>query len=149
MGDEKDFLSETDFGHPTLDKGNMAIQIPKPIKGTGRYPLILEQHSTISSHNSAVPAVVSVEAKGLTVPPSTYQNPLMVTAPAPRFMPSELLSVPQSTQAAPPTLEAVLLERKRRLASTNASISSSPVSFGPQQYLAKPCSKCGEFSVEP
>ena len=157
MDDEKDFLSESDLGHPTVDKGNMAIQIPKPIKGTGRYPpsVILEQHSTISSYDSAVPAVVSVEAKGLTVPPSTYQNPsLMVTAPAPtRFMPSGLLSVPQSTQAAPPTistptLEAVLLERKRRLASTNASISSSPASFGPHNnILPSPVVSAGSFGL--
>ena len=120
-----------------------AIQMPKPIKGTGRYPpsIILEQHSTISSYDSAYPTVISVEAKGLTVPPSTHQNhpSSVMTTPAPapaRLTPSTPLPRPQTglpTQmmSTLPTLEAILLERKRRASNTNVSNSSSPVPSGP------------------
>lgn len=116
-----------------------AIKMPKPIKGTGRYPpsVILEQHSTISSYNSADPTVISVEAKGLTVPPSTHQTlpSLVVTAPA-RLTPSAPSPRPQTalpTQSMNtlPTLEAILLERKRRASNANASNSNSPVPSGP------------------
>lgn len=138
MDDEKDgklFYSETDPGHVSLGKkGATAIHIPKPIKGTGRYPpsVILEQHSTISSYDSAVPAEV---AKDLTVPPRAYQNPapavVNTLAPAPvRLAPSALLRSAQSVPSTPtigtPTLEAILLERKRRLtSSTNGSNANS------------------------
>ena len=130
MDDEKDielFYSETDPGHESLGKGTTAIQTPKPIKGTGRYPpsVILEQHSTISSYDSAVPAV---EAKGSTVhnPSSVVNTP----APAPvRSTPSAFLRSPQTVPSYPtiatPTLEAILLERKRRLTSTNNATSNS------------------------
>jgi metal transporter CNNM len=116
-----------------------AIQMPKPIKGTGRYPpsVILEQHSTISSYDSTGPTIISVEAKGLTVPPSTHQDPpsLVVTAPAPtRLAPPAPSSRPQTalstqTMSTLPTLEAILLERKRR--ASYATNSSSPVPSGP------------------
>jgi metal transporter CNNM len=135
MDDEKDsvlFYPETGPGHVPP-----AIQIPKPIKGSGRYPpsVILEQHSTISSYDSAVPAVTNVEGKDLTLPPPTYQKPtLVVKAPAPvRLTSSALLRNPQLTHTAPttptistPALEAILLERKRRLTSTHHSNPSSP-----------------------
>jgi metal transporter CNNM len=136
MDDEKDRMSR--------GRDPIAIQMPKPIKGTGRYPpsVILEQHSTISSYDSAIPFIISAEEKGLTMPPSTHQNlpSLVVTAPAPapaRLIPSAPLPRPQtalSTQTIstlPTTLEAILLERKRRAPNTNASSSSSPVPSGP------------------
>lgn len=134
MDDEKDSV----LSYPETDPGHVltAIQIPKPIKGS-RYPpsVILEQHSTISSYNSAVPAVTSVEEKDLTLPPPTYQKPsLVVKAPTPvRSTPSALLRNPQLTHTAPttptistPALEAILLERKRRLTSGHNSNPSSP-----------------------
>ena len=136
MDDEKD--STAQGRDPT------AIKMPKPIKGTGRYPpsVILEQHSTISSYNSADPTVISVEAKGLTVPPSTHQNlpSLVVTAPA-RLTPSASSPRPQTalptqTISTLPPLEAILLERKRRASNANASNSSSPVPSGPHNNLA-------------
>jgi hypothetical protein len=107
MDDEKDNLHFSDPGQLPPGKFTTAIQVPKPIKGTGRYPpsVILEQHSTISSHDSATPAVTSVDSKGLTVPPPTYQKPSsVVTAPVPiRLTPSALLQNPRLTQTAPTT----------------------------------------------
>jgi len=126
--------------------------MPKPIKGTGRYPpsVILEQHSTISSYESnsaflpceAVPTTVtSVEGKGLVLPPAYQSVPsVMATTPAAaRLMPSapylgSQVSPPILTSAPPAlSLEAILLERKRRLTTTssNVSNSSTPVHFGP------------------
>ena len=139
-----------------------AIQMPKPIKGTaGRYPpsIILEQYSTISSYDSAVPTVIGVEAKGLTMSPSTHQNlpSSVVTAPAPaRLTPSAPLPKSQtalSTQtiSTSPTLEAILLERKRRASNTNASNPSSPVPFGPHNNPAfippSPVPSAGSFGL--
>ena len=137
----------------------MTIQMPKPIKGTGRYPpsVILEQHSTISSYDSAVPVVIGVDAEGLTKPPSTHQNlpSSVVTAPAPaRLAPSATLPRSQTTlstqtMSTPPALEAILLERKRRASNTNASNSSSPVPFGPHNnptfIPASPAPSAGSF----
>lgn len=135
MDDEKHLFSET-------DPGSRAIQMPKPIKGTGRYPpsIILEQHSTISSSDSAfapLPAGIS----GATLFPPPNQNLLSVVMPAPapvRLASSALLNPTLQTTLSTPTstplaLEAILLERKRRLvaSSNNASICSTPVSFGP------------------
>ena len=136
-----------------------AIQMPKPIKGTGRYPpsIILEQHSTISSYDSAVPTAISVEAKGLTMSPSANQNlpSSVVTAPAPaRLAPSAPPSRPQTvlptqTMSALPPLEAILLERKRRASNTNASSSSSPVPIGPHinptSISSRPTPSAGSF----
>ena len=146
MDDEKDGTG----------RGPTAIQMPKPIKGTGRYPpsVILEQHSTISSYDSVVPAVISVEEeKGLTMSPSTHENHFssVVTAPAPapaRLTPSAPLLRPQTalptqTMSTLPTLEAILLERKRRASNTNASNSSSPVPSGPHINPTRPVPSVG------
>ena len=149
--DEKDGMSRG--RHPT------AIQMPKPIKGTGRYPpsIILEQHSTVSSYDSAVPTAISVEAKSLTTSPSADQNrpSSMVTAPTPaRLAPSAPLPRPQAalptqTMSALPTLEAILLERKRRASNTSASNSSSPVPIGPHinptSISPRPAPSAGSF----
>ena len=154
MDDEKD--STFRGRDPTV------IQMPKPIKGTaGRYPpsIILEQHSTISSYDSTVPTVIGVEAKDLTMSPSTHQSlpSSVVTVPAPaQLTPSAPLPKSQtalSTQtiSTPPTLEAILLERKRRAPSTNASNSSSPVPFGPHNNPAfispSPVPSAGSFGL--
>ncbi|KAF8804197.1 DUF21-domain-containing protein [Phlegmacium glaucopus] len=154
--DEKDsvpFFSGANPGHAFL---GTSIQMPKPIKGTGRYPpsIILEQHSTISSNEStsiflpreAVPAIViSPEEKACTLPPSTRQNlpSLLATVPVPsRLMPlSTIQSAPPTpTSTTPvPFLEAILLERKRRLMSTNSNVpNSSPVQFGPNNPASAP-----------
>jgi len=166
MDDEKEsvhFFSETDPGHPSL---GTAIQMPKPIKGTGRYlpSTILERHSTISSYESTsvllpreiVPETVIIpEGRGWALPPSTHQNlpSLVVIAPAlARITSSASLGVsPQvsAIQTAPPTptgappapfLEAILLERRRRLMATssNVSNSSTPVQFGPHNNSPSP-----------
>ena len=132
MDDEKD-----------RGKDPTAIQMPKPIKGTGRYPpsVILEQHSTISSYDSTFPIVVNAEANDLTMSPNVHQNLLspVVTAPAPalaRSTPSTPLQRPQTalpnqTMSTLPSLEAILLERKRRSSNANASSSSTPAPSGP------------------
>ena len=150
--DEKDGTSQ--------GRDPTAIQMPKPIKGTGRYPpsVILEQHSTISSYDSAYPTVISVEAKGLTVPPSTHRSrPSTATAPAPaRLTPSALLPRPQTalatqTMSTLPTLEAILLERKRRASNANASNSSTPVPSGshinPTSIPPRPALSAGGFGL--
>ena len=156
--DEKDSVRtfpESDPGHTFL---GAAIQMPKPIKGTGRYPpsVILERHSTISSYDSCevVPAtVVSLEGKGWTLPP-TQQN-LMATAPASaRLMPSVSLLGPQlsaiqptptPTGTPPASLEAILFERKRRLTANNPSNSSTPVHFGPPSVSPSPAPSASSF----
>lgn len=164
MNDEKDsahFISETDPGHTFLGSGTTVIQMPKPIKGTGRYPpsVILEQHSTISSSESTFAmreaAPIDAEGKGWTLPSFTHQNlpSFMVTVPAPaRLLPSASHISPQlsAIQTAPPTptmstapapsLEAILLERKRRLMATssNASNSNTPVQLGPHNTTPSP-----------
>ena len=155
MDDEK--------GSTSQGRDSTVIQMPRPIKGTGRYPpsVILEQHSTISSYDSAYnPTVTSLEAKGLTVPPSTHQSPpsLVVTAPAPtRLAPSAPSSRPPvtlpttQTMSTLPTLEAILLERKRRASNANTSNSSSPVPSGPHinptLIPARPAPSAGSLSV--
>ena len=150
MNDEKDsvhFFSETDPGHTFL---GTTIQMPKPIKGTGKYPpsVILEQHSTISSYesNSAIREdipVSSVEGKELTLPPTQQKVPsVMVTTPAlTRLGPSASILSPQLpaiqttpttlTTNEPPTLEAILLERKRRLSATAGNTASNSSTPGP------------------
>ena len=157
--DEKDvthLFYKTDPGHTFSGRGTAALQMPKPIKGTGRYPpsVILEQHSTISSYDSAfalreaVPAV-NAEEKGLTFPPATYQNlpSLVVTAPAPARLTPPLNPHLSAIQTAPPTLttstqpalEAILLERRRRITS-NSSNSSAAV-------LPSPVPSAGSFGL--
>ena len=144
-----------------------AIQMPKPIKGTtGRYPpsIILEQHSTISSYDSAIPTVIGVETKGLAVSPSTHQNlpSSVMTVPAPaRLTPSAPLPRSQTalstqTMSTAPALEAILLERKRRAPNTSTSNSSSPTTpapFGPHNNPMfnppSPAPSAGTFGLIP
>ena len=153
MDDEKDGMSQ--------GRDPTAIQMPKPIKGTGRYPpsVILEQHSTISSYDLADQHVISVEAKNLTLPPSTQKNgpSSLVTSPVPaRLTPSTPLPRPQavlSTQSMStlPTLEAILLERKRRASNANASNPSSPAPSGPHinptSNPPRPAPSAGSFGL--
>jgi hypothetical protein len=57
-GKERDKMDDEKDG---TGRDPTAIQMRKPIKGAGRYPpsVIWEQHSTTSSYDSAVPAVIS------------------------------------------------------------------------------------------
>ncbi|KAF8966793.1 hypothetical protein BDZ97DRAFT_1806478 [Flammula alnicola] len=136
--------------------GSTPIQMPRPIRGTGRHPpsVILEQHSSVSSSDSGIgspllPAPTEVPLKPLpgdakretlsapaaVVPSLSYPVAALLGLP---FLVGSLSSgthgpptdalpqkVPSRSASPAPTLEAILLDRKRRLAAASAQSSGS------------------------
>lgn len=123
------------------------IQMPKPVKSTGRGPpsIILEQHSSVSSSDSGVNASLAFPAgvklkddtaklttdpktKSTSSPTATSSETVPEGYDTPSSIPGLLVTnapvVAQSRSASPgpATLEAILLDRKRRLAASQKEV---------------------------
>ncbi|PPR03590.1 hypothetical protein CVT26_006131 [Gymnopilus dilepis] len=171
-----------------IDDGNTVtpIQMPKPIRGTGRSPpsVILEQHSSVSSSESAagfsfssmpttsggqVPTASSILASGGAAPssptpnthsgapspsspqqqsqsvPSSPSMPVTTGAqvlPAPAVLMHKVDKPPSRSGSPAPPLEAILLDRKRRMAAAGGAIGNvtAAPSPAPSTVLVNPSS---------
>lgn len=120
--------------------GSASILMPRPVRGTGRHPpsVILEQHSSVSSSDSG--GGVSALAHA----PQELPTPAPVlAAPVPRpavvglsasvgGAPTSKASVHTASPAPSPALEAILLDRKRRLHAAGTGVAAAgPVAPAP------------------
>ncbi|KAF9475034.1 DUF21-domain-containing protein [Pholiota conissans] len=131
------------------NSGSTSIQMPRPIRSTGRNPpsVILEHHSSVSSFDSGVaaallPAPMVIPAVKGSAQAQTGDGKQGVVSSTTALLsgvstglsPASAASTPKvpSRTASPapstPALEAVLLDRKRRLAAAHTA--SSPAAGG-------------------
>ncbi|KAF9530096.1 hypothetical protein CPB83DRAFT_851556 [Crepidotus variabilis] len=136
--------------------GGPTLQMPRPIRSTGRSPpsVILEQHSSVSDDDDqvanmlvnagrtlsgvALPKPINTSETGKPPTRSNSEGHLMPTPPSASAVPAHVSNLPPNTSRSGspvPPLEAILLERKRRLHASGGhnqggSASSTPVPQG-------------------
>ena len=154
IGGEKVARFADDYKQERTPQG---IQMPKPIRSSGRNPpsVILEQYSSISSSDSGVAAALGptpidipmlgknpaalVQTLGANIPPPAGT----VLGYSPSLNPAHAVAAsalqngdPSGANAASPSpppvpaLEAILLDRKRRLAAVSGGTGTRPSSSG-------------------
>ena len=112
--------------------GSASILMPRPVRGTGRHPpsVILEQHSSVSSSDSGV-AVSALARAPLELPAPVLAAPV----PRPAVVglsasvggaPNAKAPVHTASPAPSPALEAILLDRKRRLHAAAGPVAPAP-----------------------
>lgn len=106
---------------PTSAAAGASILMPRPIRGSRNPPsVILEQHSSVSSSNSDVLSSLSMAAATDTLQAPTADNRPTVPLPGTVGLSASVGATPKSPSPAPsPALEAILLDRKRRLHAAN------------------------------
>lgn len=130
----------------TSDRGSMEIpspqshiEMPKPVRGTdekARPPMIVEQPSSSppqvpSPSNEEHTSTVALDSKSKSLPPAAVTSSSGLAAPVP-------VTITRSTSPAP-SLEAILLDRKRRLGATTSLPSATVASsVGSSSSLALP-----------